>query len=719
MNRLAIAIALLAAVWAFSLPAFGADDRATSVATQRQAVAREIERLTTSQAETAKDQAAPQLKETLKSLRYLEALYSEAELLSAEIPALEARLAAEKKQLEGLETYAPVEPRPYSFLLLESLKDDLLTEQDREKSLKTTFDASKRSLDHARKALDSISTEDIAEAEEPGQEFAPARLPGLIARAGVVCKEARLRVQALLLDLSRTRSSELEKKIDVISTDVSFSKADLTRELSKLARREAALKAQLTDVGAQLNQLKPADDERLGLHEVYRTKVMLLDQQVEDIELLRQAWKSRYELAAKQQTHDQQVKSRDQLDATLKHFKAEASGLEQLRDHTVAQLARHHHAVDEQPDGKGSPLPPALRSLVGMIDENLLAIHSDQRHLDRYQDELKTQLAKSAGTLDGIHRAFLQLFGWKVAGGEDEPVTAGKLLLLLLVVIVGIILAYYISRMISRRVLSHFGFSRGQKAAIRSILFYLLCLVAGVFAFRLLSVPLTAFAFVGGAAAIAIGFGSQDIMNNFMSGLILLIEQPIRVGDVIDLGKVEGVVLHIGLRSTRLRTQSNHELIIPNKSLLDEQVTNFTLTDNVVRRTVTMTVQRSVPIAEAKRKMLRVARSHPLVLKSPAPVVFVKEIDNYYETTLFEVYFALHLKSFIECARVQSQILQRLGELFPPTTEPSHTETSNGEAAEPTEAADAPAPPSATPERMRENRLIKELRRVESRLGRK
>ena len=90
---------------------------------------------------------------------------------------------------------------------------------------------------------------------------------------------------------------------------------------------------------------------------------------------------------------------------------------------------------------------------------------------------------------------------------------------------------------------------RGRIDAIHSIFFYTLCFLFGVAAFRVLDVPLAAFAFLGGAAAIAIGFGSQDIMNNFMSGIILLAEQPIRVGDVVTLDGVTGVVMHIGLRA--------------------------------------------------------------------------------------------------------------------------------------------------------------------------
>ncbi len=248
--------------------------------------------------------------------------------------------------------------------------------------------------------------------------------------------------------------------------------------------------------------------------------------------------------------------------------------------------------------------------------------------------------------------------------------------------------------------------------AIRSIVFYFLCLAFGIFAFKALHVPLAAFAFIGGAAAIAIGFGSQDIMNNFMSGLILLTEQPIRVDDVIELSTVEGVVTHIGMRSTlHAHAMANHELIVPNKSLLDEQVTNYTLSDNVVRRMVTMTVDRSVPIEEARQKMMAVAVAHPLVLQKPPPVVLVKDIDNYYGAVAFEVYFAVNLKSFMECAMVQSAILEEIGRQFPPVTpvsEPAPTET--------------PTPPeNGAVEFVASNGLndaviVKELRKIQARM---
>jgi hypothetical protein len=208
---------------------------------------------------------------------------------------------------------------------------------------------------------------------------------------------------------------------------------------------------------------------------------------------------------------------------------------------------------------------------------------------------------------------------------------------------------------------------RGKVDALNSILFYTLCFVFGFAAFRVLNVPLAAFAFLGGAAAIAVGFGSQDIMNNFMSGIILLAEQPIRVGDVVTIGRTTGVVMHIGMRSTRLQTEANYEVTVPNKSLLEEAVTNFTLSDNMVQVSVVITLDRETKIAEAKEEMLKAVFAHPAVVKSMQPLVLVKEIDNYWLT--FEIRFWLRYHNFQQCAMVQSHIMETIGDRYRPLTD--------------------------------------------------
>ena len=277
-------------------------------------------------------------------------------------------------------------------------------------------------------------------------------------------------------------------------------------------------------------------------------------------------------------------------------------------------------------------------------------------------------------------------------GDKQNPVTLGKLFVLVFYFAAGLVLAWLASWLVGRGPLKRLGWHPGRIAALKSILFYSLCILFGFVAFKALQFPVGAFAFLGGAAAIAVGFGSQDIMNNFMSGIILLVEQPIRVGDVIELDGVPGRVAFIGLRSTRMLTEANHEMIVPNKSLLDEQVTNLTLSDQFVRRVITIDVDRTRPVAATKRRMLELAFLHPLVIKSPPPLVLLTEVDGY--ALRFEIHIWMEHHSFLKCAVVQSDVLETITAEFPPLDEDApaadHSAAAeNATAAEPTATADA------------------------------
>ena len=307
-----------------------------------------------------------------------------------------------------------------------------------------------------------------------------------------------------------------------------------------------------------------------------------------------------------------------------------------------------------------------LGELAETCAATLLDAQATQRLLDRFHEELKAKIPKDSPWGFAGETA-TEFFSYPIAGEGENAVTLGTLLVLLACVVAGIVFAWAFSRAVRDLVLKRFGLHRGKVDALNSILFYAPCFAFGFTAFRVLNVPLAAFAFLGGAAAIAVGFGSQDIMNNFMSGVILLAEQPIRVGDIARIDGVTGVVMHIGMRSTRLRTESNYEVTVPNKALLDEQVTNFTLSDNMVQVSVVITLDRETKIAEAKENMLKVVFSHPVVVKSLQPLVLVKEIDNYWLT--FEIRFWLQYQNFQQCAVVQSHIMEQIGDMYRPLTD--------------------------------------------------
>jgi hypothetical protein len=135
------------------------------------------------------------------------------------------------------------------------------------------------------------------------------------------------------------------------------------------------------------------------------------------------------------------------------------------------------------------------------------------------------------------------------------------------------------------------------------------------------------------------------------------------VGDVILLNDVEGIVTYIGLRSTRLLTEANHEMIVANSSLLEDPLTNLTLSDQFVRHSVTIDIDRSRSVAASKLRMLQLVFSHPTVIKSPQPIVLLTEVDCY--ALRFQIHFWLEHGNMIRCAQVRSEILEMITAEFP------------------------------------------------------
>jgi len=125
---------------------------------------------------------------------------------------------------------------------------------------------------------------------------------------------------------------------------------------------------------------------------------------------------------------------------------------------------------------------------------------------------------------------------------------------------------------------------------------------------------------LGGAVGVGIGFGLQAIVNNFVSGLILLFERPVKVGDIIDVDNQIGEVKELGLRATTVQTFDNAEIVIPNSQLITGSVTNWTLAEKKVRVRVPVGVAYGTDIEKVLKILLTVANENPAVLSSPKPV---------------------------------------------------------------------------------------------------
>jgi small-conductance mechanosensitive channel len=175
-------------------------------------------------------------------------------------------------------------------------------------------------------------------------------------------------------------------------------------------------------------------------------------------------------------------------------------------------------------------------------------------------------------------------------------------------------------------------------------------------------VPLTVFAFLGGALAIGVGFGSQNILNNFISGLIILAERPIRVGDLVEIDGLYGNIQHVGARSTRVKTGSNLEIIVPNSRFLENNVSNWTLSNDEIRAVVGVGVAYGSPTREVSRLLRKAVTDNPEIRDEPAPIVLFNEFGD--NALHFEVHFWIKMRTIMQRQRMESEVRHTIDDLL-------------------------------------------------------
>ncbi len=210
------------------------------------------------------------------------------------------------------------------------------------------------------------------------------------------------------------------------------------------------------------------------------------------------------------------------------------------------------------------------------------------------------------------------LFGFKVG---DITLSPWSVIVVLLVLAFGIVLTNLLVRWLDRRILAETRVDKGVQDSLRKGASYTGYFIAALMAFTAAGLDFTNFAFLAGALGIGIGFGLQSIVNNFVSGLILLAERPVRVGDWVSLASGEGIVKRINVRSTEIETFDSCVIIVPNSNLITEPVKNWTHGDTMGRFTVAVTVAYGSDAEQVRDQLLAVARSHPKVLTYPEPQV--------------------------------------------------------------------------------------------------
>jgi len=646
----------------------------------------------------------PQLQERTVKLRELNSVYQR--LLTAlkkkKVLEKEEALLKEKEQTQQQVTLS--KNPPYSLSFYDTILDKLITDDHKKETAILGISLAEKALADARAKLEE-SGQDLRKSKEKLGAMEPGEVTGKIRWE---LEQARLKLETaqVIFDLQRTTSQNLsievrlaEKNADVtqqnlvwVRKNLHFDNTDLEKQIEDInrnrddlqKRQKDQLRGQMkvetawlqaqeklanarkkTDIALAKARLEAADAER-------EASQQLLEQTEDMLNLLNQqeqVWRNRYAL----------VKGgvdQEKIDAWKKEIEAGKVKIERavrLQESYQNSLQPQITSLEKQLSDQGfsKDLRRELENRLGALRtlerggvEYLSMLQATLRLNQRLLDEIShkrehVDLWKKLTALTGKVTNIWDLELWVI---DEHGVTVKKLAMALIVLIIGFIFFKRIFLFWVRGLLARIHMKETTTAAVEKIINYIVVFLIILFALRVVNMPLTLFTFLGGAVAIGVGFGAQNLINNFISGFIVMAEQPIKIGDLVEIEGMFAMVEEIGARCTRIRTGGNVQILVPNSSFLEKNIINWTLSDKEVRAQVTVGVIYGSPVREVERLMLQVADEHNRVRKAPKPFVLFNDFGD--NALIFDLYFWISMNRIMDRRIIESDIRFHIDELF-------------------------------------------------------
>jgi small-conductance mechanosensitive channel len=241
---------------------------------------------------------------------------------------------------------------------------------------------------------------------------------------------------------------------------------------------------------------------------------------------------------------------------------------------------------------------------------------------------------------------------------NQTPVTLFSILMFILVTIAFLLISKVLNRMLLKRILLKMHVQDSTRYMLLRMNHYLIVIVGIILAFQFIGINLSGLAVIFGLLSVGIGFGLQNITSNFVSGLILLIERPIKIGDRVTIGNTEGDITEINMRATTIQTLNNITYIVPNSDFISSKVINWSHGDPKIRLDIQVGVSYDSNLETVMDTLKRVARENPDVLNHPEPQVLLWEFGDSswnmeLQTWIKEPYRYRRIRSDLNCAIVE------------------------------------------------------------------
>ncbi len=676
-------------------------DRLAQIDEELMAVKRELE-------SALNDQELELLNQKAQNLRSLRSLVQRSRTLQEKYKTLTEQL--EKARSTASSLYVLEGEPPYSLSVYDKFLNDLEVLNEQIFSLKTSRLAGQKELATVRERLKSVQErrrtlqEEVA-SYETKEETVPRELRLQYDR--VLLWEEQLQTneqyELLLEEVSKMEETFLQLKKTAVTDLLVKIKANLGYTEENVKARMAGIDEQVAQLEEKIkkayaerekvssalvraqDRLNGAEDEEkrvVAASEVGELQAWrdYFQAQIEQKELLQQylelskeMWSYRYALvggAPGTLENLQEVKKRAEIYVEDLARLSKRSQSQQLAIQSrigavqkkLEDASRPYAALE---DGQ---LRGEMEALQELARETLLFASSISQ-ISLLAQRFNQELGQAIGSFEIAEhvtamgkKTFQDIWNMEVWVIEGNQIVVGELVLALGLLVGGFVLIRLLSLWIGRRFQKRFKMTAEGASLVQRVFFYIFFFLTILWVLKIVNIPLTAFAFLGGALAIAIGFGAQNLFNNFISGFLLIIQKPIKVGDIVEIedGTV-ALVKEIGTRHTRIQNFDGVDILLPNSYLLENRITNWTFSDRKLRNKLFVGVSYEADPKKVEDLLLRAAREHPNVLKNPFPFVVFKEFGD--SSLNFDMYFWVDMQ-YASGLTVGSELRYKVVELF-------------------------------------------------------